>query len=53
MKLFRELTEKEQDEFRRWARENYQPFSEIKGIWHPAVQEECTKMNREAELTFA
>lgn len=50
MKLFRELTEQEEKEFRQWARENYKPFTEIKGIWHPAVQDECVRMNREKEF---
>jgi hypothetical protein len=46
--LFRELTEAEEMEFRLWARENYEPFTEIKGIWHPVVQDECRRMNEEA-----
>lgn len=50
MTLFRELTEKEADKFRAWARENYKPYSEIKGIWHPVVQNECTQINSETEL---
>ena len=46
MNLFRDdLTEQEKETFRRWARENYTRFSEIKGIWHPIVQAECVKMN--------
>ena len=45
MNLFRNLTPKEQQEFRTWARENYKPLDEIKGIWHPVVQNECTLMN--------
>ena len=47
MKLFRNLTTKEEEEFRRWARDNYEPFSEIKGVWHPVVQDECVKINQE------
>ena len=47
MKLFRNLTTKEEDEFRQWARDNYEPFSEIKGVWHPVVQDECVKINQE------
>ena len=46
MNLFRNLTPKEQQEFRQWAQDNYKPLDEIKGIWHPVVQDECTKMNR-------
>ena len=47
MNLFRELTPKEEKEFRKWARDNYEPFTEIKGIWHPVVQDECVKMSKE------
>ena len=47
MKLFRNLTTEEEDEFRQWARDNYEPFSEIKGVWHPIVQDECVKINQE------
>jgi hypothetical protein len=50
MKLFRELTAEEEAEFRKWARENYKPFSPINGVWHLVVQNECVKMNVEAEL---
>jgi hypothetical protein len=47
MNLFRELSEEEKEDFRKWARENYIPFSPIQGIWHPVVQEECTRINKE------
>lgn len=52
MKLFRNLNDVEKGKFQKWARDNYKPYSEIKGVWHPVVQEECTKMNREAELNL-
>jgi hypothetical protein len=45
--LFKQLNKEEEKEFRQWARENYQPFSPISGFWHPAVQDECLKMNKE------
>ena len=48
MKLFKDLTDKEMTEFKDWARKNYKPFTEIKGVWHPIIQEECRKMNIEA-----
>lgn len=51
MQLFRELDEQEIVSFKQWARENYTPFSEIKGIWHPVVQTECTVMNAKASMT--
>lgn len=49
MNLYRELNEKEKQDFRDWARVHYKPYSEIKGIWHVVVQEECVKINREAD----
>ena len=48
MELFRDLSESEIQDFRNWARDNYKPLSEIKGVWHPIVQDECVKMNEEA-----
>ena len=52
MKLFKDLDPEEEEEYRQWARDNYEPFSEIKGIWHPVVQSECTRINATTELTF-
>ncbi len=50
MNLFRILSEKEEGEFRAWARENYNSFTPIQGVWHSVVQDECRKMNEEANL---
>ena len=47
MKIFRDLTPAEEIEFRKWARETYQPFTKISGVWHPVVQDECIKINKE------
>lgn len=47
MKLFQKLNDKEKEESKKWARDNYTPMSEIKGIWHPEVQKECVQMNIE------
>jgi hypothetical protein len=44
--MFKQLTEEETAEYRKWARENYEPFGPIKGIWHPVVQQECVEINR-------
>jgi hypothetical protein len=46
MKLFRELSEQEEREFRADARKNY--ITPINGVWHPVYQDECVKMNKEA-----
>jgi len=47
MNLFRELTPEQERSFRQWARDNYVPLTPIDGVWHPVVQEECAKINRE------
>lgn len=49
--MFKQLTAEEEGPYRQWARDNYKRLQPILGIWHPAVQEECTRMN--AELTAA
>jgi len=48
--MFRELKPSEIKTFRRWARKNYKPLTPINGVWHPIVQEECSKMNRELKI---
>jgi hypothetical protein len=50
MKLFKDLTETEEAEFRAWARANYTPYSDISGVWHPVVQDECRKINAMQEF---
>ena len=45
--LFRKLTKQEEIEFKQWARENYTPLSEISGVWHPIVQDECRRINEQ------
>lgn len=52
MTLFRELPPHEKAYFRAWARENYKPFSEISGLWHPAVIDECARINQQASDFF-
>jgi hypothetical protein len=45
--LFMSLTPEQEARFRKWARENYQIYEPIQGVWHPAVQDECVRMNAE------
>lgn len=45
MELFRKLDEQEEEEFRQWARDTYEPLSKINDLWHPVVQDECVRMN--------
>ena len=51
MNLFKILSNEEQKEYRKWARENYTVYEPIKGLWHPIVQDECVKMNVEIGMT--
>ena len=46
--FFRALTPAKEAQFRSWARDNYESGAEIKGIWHPVVQDECVRINQEA-----
>ena len=43
--LFKQLTDAEMLSYRQWARDNYKPFDDINGVWHPVVQAECVRMN--------
>ena len=45
--MFRTLSEEEEKDFRKWARDYYIPKSPISEIWHPVCQEECRRMNQE------
>lgn len=45
--MFRDLDDNEEQEFRQWSRENYEPGSKIEAFWHPVVQDECHKINQE------
>ncbi|MFN4973845.1 MAG: hypothetical protein ACK5GV_01230 [Bacteroidota bacterium] len=51
--LFRELSIEEIQDFKQWARDNYEPLTEIKSFWHPVVQEECQIMNLEFHADMA
>ena len=45
--LFRVLTGAEEQEFRDWARETHKPGSIVNPLWHPAVRDECFKIDIE------
>jgi len=51
--FFKQLSSEEESEFRKWARDNYKPFTDISGVWHPVVQDECKKMNEEQSVFSA
>ena len=52
MQLFRDLAPDEEQSFRQWARDNYKPFTNINGVWHPVIQDECRIINQAAQLPF-
>lgn len=45
MKLFIDLSEEQEQDFRQWARENYTPLAPINSFWHPVIQDECQIIN--------
>jgi hypothetical protein len=47
---FRKLSVEEKRQFRKAARDNYEPFTLIEGIWHPVYQAECVAMNDEKAI---
>lgn len=46
----KELTSKEEREYRDWARQNYKRHTFIDPFWHQAIRDECDKMNCEQPL---
>lgn len=45
--LFKDLSIKEQKEFRKAARKDYVPGTSINNIWHPVYRDECKLINKE------
>lgn len=52
MNLFRDLTSAEKVAFKKWAQENYQPFTPIDGCWHPIIQAECVRININSKVNL-
>lgn len=50
--MFRFLSKEEEVTFKRWARDNYTPFTEISELWHPVVQDECRRICEEKQIHF-
>lgn len=48
--MFRELSAEEIQEFKQWARDNYEPLTNISNLWHPVIQEECHTINAEVAV---
>ena len=47
---FKELTRDEIADYRQWARDNFKAGDEINPVWHPAVREECERINGSMQL---
>ena len=52
LNMFRLLDQVEQQEFRQWARDNYEPLTPVSDLWHPVVRDECRIINEEANTTL-
>ena len=53
MNLFRtDLSDEGKESLRQWARDNYNPFEVISGVWHPVIQHECAEINTTANMSF-
>jgi len=51
--MFRDLSDKEELEFRNWAQLNYKKGENISSIWHPVVVDECNKINNASDTKFS
>lgn len=47
--LFRHLDPAEEETFRQWARDHFDPKVEPEPIWHPVVRDEWAKLAREQQ----
>ena len=44
--LFRSLSPVEEGIFRTWARDHHRPGESVSPAWHPAVRDECARIDR-------
>lgn len=49
---FRVLSNEEEEKFRQWARDNYEPSTEPRDIWHPAIKDEWRRIQQERREGF-
>jgi len=42
--LHRDLDDIEEQEFRQWARDNFNVMDKIENYWHPVIKQECQIM---------
>lgn len=48
MTFFRQLDAGEEQEFRQWARDNFNPKVDASPLWHPVVRDEWKKLQSES-----
>ena len=53
MGLWRNLTDREAVEFRKWARQRFEPNREAKPTWHPVVREEWSMLQDKHDQRIA
>lgn len=46
-----ELSKRQEREYRQWVRDHYEIESPIDTNWHPVMQDECHRINNEAQQT--
>ena len=51
--LFKKLNTSEEQEFRKWARDNFKPGDEISPIWHPILRDECFIIEKESDAAIS
>ena len=45
--MYRNLSNKENQDFKKWARDNYKQHTKINSLWHPIIKKECENINNE------
>jgi hypothetical protein len=46
--FFKDLSPKEVEQYKHWARANHSPGNAINGCWHPVIREECARIDKTA-----
>jgi hypothetical protein len=49
-KQWKQLSEKDEQKFREYARQTYAPGSDINEVWHPIMVHECYRINCDAGI---
>jgi hypothetical protein len=44
--FFKDLSPKEVEQYKHWARANHSPGNAISGCWHPVIRKECQRIDQ-------